>query len=1159
MHQDREGYGNAVPDDLKVQDMNLMQEMGVNAIRTSHYPHSQSTYNLADERGMLVYCEIPYYLLLSNAESYKTSIKEELKEMIRQGYNHPSIMMWGIENEVYQPASAAAFGKDFQINENTLVSFNSSVAKLAQKEDTTRYIVQAQIDSSNANKVCAKWSKNGNVDYTGVNLYVGFKSSVSSADDEGRKEITDTLNRKLNEYKQTYNASSMMITEYGAGANINQHATMDENFSWSSDDASKDKHYEEYQAFVLETYYSLIQKRKDIPVSFVWNMFDFSCYRNEGGIPRRNTKGLVCYDHTTKKDAFYFYKANWNQQDKFVYLTSKRYTERDTKYQQIKVYSNCEGVELFVNGQSVGKGRKQQSGVFVWDDVKLDDMNTIKAVGTSDGQTYSDEVSGIKAENKNSATSIKYQTHIQSIGWQEAKKDGQTSGTIGKGLRMEALKVKLQNKKYGGNIEYRTHIAQKGWQDWKKNGQTAGTTGEKLAMEAVRLKLTGELAEHYDIYYRVHSQSYGWLGWAKNGEIAGTAGLAKRMEAIQIKLVEKGGKAPGTSEKHYVSNQGVFYQSHVQTYGWQTWKQNGETSGTSGQAKRLEAIKIKLQKMKVSGNIEYQSHVQTYGWEKSWKKNGQLSGTSGKAKRLEAVKIRLTGEMKNKYDVYYRVHAQSYGWLGWAKNGEKAGSSTYGKRLEAIEIKLVKKGESAPGSTKKAYQVPRIQYQTHVQSIGWQKKVSDNQIAGTTGQGKRIEAIKITLPDSDYTGNVEYQAYVQGIGWQSWKKNGELAGTSGQSKRIEAIRVKLTGEIAKYYEVYYSIHLAKIGWCNYESAGRVTGTIDLSKKIEALKICLVKKDAETAPNTSGVKYVEGYKSGNFYYNGYIKGVGATGNVSQGNTVGTIGKKQQLQSLTLYLDQSNKLAPSGTIQYATHIAKEGWKDWSDAGTTNGASTGTNGMEAVKIRLTGNLAKYYDIYYRAHVQGYGWLGWAKNGQAAGTSKIGYRMEGLQIRLVSKDAAAPGKNANYYTEKKKTATIAVKDQMHLRALAYASNTRYLILVDTTANRVGIYSGSVGKWNEVKKWVCTTGAKSTPTVKGTFTVQGKGKSFGSGYTCWYYTQFYGNYLFHSVLYKQGSMSVITDGRLGINASHGCVRLNINNAKWIYDNIPRGTKVVVY
>lgn len=652
------------------------------------------------------------------------------------------------------------------------------------------------------------------------------------------------------------------------------------------------------------------------------------------------------------------------------------------------------------------------------------------------------------------------------------------------------------------------------------------------------------------ITYTSHMQSYGWQEPVNNGYQTGKPGYGKRLEAFKINV---GGG---------YGDLGVRYQACIQDEGWKPLAETGQLAGTEGKALSIEALKIKLaglsEEDQKDSKIIYKTHVQSYGWQKEVE-NGALAGTTGQGKRVEAVSVRLEGAIAKKYDVYYRTHIQSFGWLDWAKNGEKAGSSTYGKRLEAIEIKLVKKGESAPGSTKKAYQVPRIQYQTHVQSIGWQKKVSDNQIAGTTGQGKRIEAIKITLPDSDYTGNVEYRAYVQGIGWQSWKKNGELAGTSGQSKRIEAIRVKLTGEIAKYYEVYYSIHLAKIGWCNYESAGRVTGTIDLSKKIEALKICLVKKDAETAPNTSGVKYVEGYKSGNFYYNGYIKGVGATGNVSQGNTVGTIGKKQQLQSLTLYLDQSNKLAPSGTIQYATHIAKEGWKDWSDAGTTNGASTGTNGMEAVKIRLTGNLAKYYDIYYRAHVQGYGWLGWAKNGQAAGTSKIGYRMEGLQIRLVSKDAAAPGKNANYYTEKKKTATIAVKDQMHLRALAYASNTRYLILVDTTANRVGIYSGSVGKWNEVKKWVCTTGAKSTPTVKGTFTVQGKGKSFGSGYTCWYYTQFYGNYLFHSVLYKQGSMSVIIDGRLGINASHGCVRLNINNAKWIYDNIPRGTKVVVY
>ena len=620
---------------------------------------------------------------------------------------------------------------------------------------------------------------------------------------------------------------------------------------------------------------------------------------------------------------------------------------------------------------------------------------------------------------------------------------------------------------------------------------------------------------------------------------------------------------------------GITYSVADPEGNWNEYVTAGQETGFDSEQK-IAAFKIKLtEELAEKYNIYYRAYVQTddqsEGQWLGWAENDATSGTKGYDCGIKAIQVQLTEksttvdlDTANSYivktdivpeetvKVVYQARVAKIGWQKKVEDGALAGTEGKALSIEALKIKLA-------GLSEEDQKDSKIIYKTHVQSIGWQKKVSDNQIAGTTGQGKRIEAIKITLPDSDYTGNVEYQAYVQGIGWQSWKKNGELAGTSGQSKRIEAIRVKLTGEIAKYYEVYYSIHLAKIGWCNYESAGRVTGTIDLSKKIEALKICLVKKDAETAPNTSGVKYVEGYKSGNFYYNGYIKGVGATGNVSQGNTVGTIGKKQQLQSLTLYLDQSNKLAPSGTIQYATHIAKEGWKDWSDAGTTNGASTGTNGMEAVKIRLTGNLAKYYDIYYRAHVQGYGWLGWAKNGQAAGTSKIGYRMEGLQIRLVSKDAAAPGKNANYYTEKKKTATIAVKDQMHLRALAYASNTRYLILVDTTANRVGIYSGSVGKWNEVKKWVCTTGAKSTPTVKGTFTVQGKGKSFGSGYTCWYYTQFYGNYLFHSVLYKQGSMSVIIDGRLGINASHGCVRLNINNAKWIYDNIPRGTKVVVY
>lgn len=140
-----------------------------------------------------------------------------------------------------------------------------------------------------------------------------------------------------------------------------------------------------------------------------------------------------------------------------------------------------------------------------------------------------------------------------------------------------------------------------------------------------------------------------------------------------------------------------------------------------------------------------------------------------------------------------------------------------------------------------------------------------------------------------------------------------------------------------------------------------------------------------------------------------------------------------------------------------------------------------------------------------------------------------------------------------------ISSNNAMYQKAQNMSSKTKWLILVDTKLNKVAIYYGSKGNWTEKKYWSCTTGAAATPTVKGSYTVQSKGLAFGSGYTCWYYTQFYGNYLFHSILYNPGSKTSIQDGRLGINASHGCVRLSLANAKWIYDNIPRGTKVYIY
>ncbi|WP_289811223.1 Ig-like domain-containing protein [Thomasclavelia cocleata] len=146
---------------------------------------------------------------------------------------------------------------------------------------------------------------------------------------------------------------------------------------------------------------------------------------------------------------------------------------------------------------------------------------------------------------------VSYATHIQDIGWQTAKYDGEMSGTSGKSKRLEAINISLSNQQYSGSIEYKTHVQDYGWQEWKSNGQTAGTAGKSKRLEAIQIKLTGEMKNHYDIYYRVHVQDYGWLGWAKNGVEAGSEGMSKRLEGIEIVLVTKGGTAPGSTNNSF--------------------------------------------------------------------------------------------------------------------------------------------------------------------------------------------------------------------------------------------------------------------------------------------------------------------------------------------------------------------------------------------------------------------------------------------------------------------------------------------------------------------------------------------------------------------------------------------------------------------------------
>ncbi|MDD6790513.1 MAG: hypothetical protein PUE04_10470 [Lachnospira sp.] len=215
--------------------------------------------------------------------------------------------------------------------------------------------------------------------------------------------------------------------------------------------------------------------------------------------------------------------------------------------------------------------------------------------------------------------------------------------------------------------------------------------------------------------------------------------------------------------------------------------------------------------------------------------------------------------MAEHYDIYYRVHAQNFGWLGWAKNGEAAGTAGYSYRLESIQIKLVARNSSAPGNTDNAFPHYGVSYTTSVQNYGWQENVFDGGTAGTEGRNLRLEGIRISLANQEYSGNIQYRTHIQNLGWEyDWKENGQLSGTTGQSLQLEAIQVKLTGEIAEHYDVYYRVHVQNLGWMGWAKNGESAGTEGHSYRLEAIQIQLVQKGS-AGPESATEAFVK-YKT-----------------------------------------------------------------------------------------------------------------------------------------------------------------------------------------------------------------------------------------------------------------------------------------------------------
>ena len=449
---------------------------------------------------------------------------------------------------------------------------------------------------------------------------------------------------------------------------------------------------------------------------------------------------------------------------------------------------------------------------------------------------------------ENNDLSIKYQTHVENIGWQNWVENGETAGTIGQSLRVEAIRIKL-NDTSEYSVKYRVHVQDYGWMDWKQDGEIAGTEGESKRIEAIQIQIIKKpkIEINYTYNEDINTVTATITSDKPLSSINDTSWILSEDKLIYTKEYNyndtykiKVKDIDGIEEELEVKIAQVVepislvkYNSHIQDYGWERKysRIDGQMSGTSGESKRIESIKISLgnsEEIPENAVIKYQVHVQDYGW-MDWKQNGEMAGTEGKSKRIEAFKIKLEG-MEN-YSVEYRVHIQDIGWQKWRKNGEIAGTEGQSKRIEAIEIRIIEKGLEILE--------PEVSYQSHVQDIGWQNKALEGTLAGTEGQAKRIEALKINLSDGNENAKIKYRTHVQDIGWQAWVRNGAIAGTEGKNKRIEAIQIEL--EDMEEYTVEYKVHIQDYGWSDWMIDGETAGTTGKGKRIEAIKIRIVPK------------------------------------------------------------------------------------------------------------------------------------------------------------------------------------------------------------------------------------------------------------------------------------------------------------------------------
>lgn len=365
-HQDRSEVGNALRREHHDEDAAIMAEMGANAVRLAHYPQAEYFYDLMDRYGFIVWAEIPFVGPggysdegFVNLPAFRQNGREQLVELIRQHYNHPSIVVWGLFNEL-------------SMRGDDPVPYIKELNDLAHREDPTRLTVAASNTDGALNFV---------TDAMAWNRYDGWYGGTPAG-----------LGQWLDHMHTTHPDLRIAISEYGAGASLyHQQDTLVKTAATSF------WHPENWQTHYHMANWREISARPFVWGSFIWNLFDFgAAHRHEGDRVGINDKGLVSFDRRTRKDAFYFYKANWNKEIPLLYLAERRCTRRTRPVQTFMAFTNQPEAELFVNGTSCGHAKTDSLGTVRWNGVRLrpgqNEIRVVSGRGThqlTDGYTCS--------------------------------------------------------------------------------------------------------------------------------------------------------------------------------------------------------------------------------------------------------------------------------------------------------------------------------------------------------------------------------------------------------------------------------------------------------------------------------------------------------------------------------------------------------------------------------------------------------------------------------------------------------------------------------------------------------------------------------------------------------------------------------------------------